>query len=227
MTIQPLSWDSALFGYQVGRLDFSEAPTHDELHDIQHLAREYRLVYVYSALPLPSEQLIDCRVELMKSIHKEMTDSNADGCIEYHGPPVEDLFELALLSGAYSRFRTDPRFQHGEFETLYRTWLQRSVSGEIADIVYVKMDGRKNAGMITLKHLDPGGQIGLLAVSPDSQGKGYGRALIERAERHAAQNDWEWLSVATQQSNRPAMQFYQSCGYAIMRTTYIYHWWNI
>jgi dTDP-4-amino-4,6-dideoxy-D-galactose acyltransferase len=227
LTIQSLQWDSDLFGYQVGKLELNGMPTRDELIDSQNAARKYRLVYVYSAIPLPSEQLVDCRVEFMKSIRPGITDLDPEGFIAYHGSPTDELIELALLSGAYSRFKTDTRFQDGEFEKLYRIWLERSVSGEIADIVYVKMDKGKIAGMITLKSTEKGGMIGLVAVAPDCQGKGHGRALIDRAERYGALNSWEWISVATQQSNQPAMQFYLSCGYLKSRTTYIYHWWNI
>ena len=46
---------------------------------------------------------------------------------------------LAIAAGEYSRFAVDRRFPREKSESLYRIWIQRSVSGEIAVLFLLRV----------------------------------------------------------------------------------------
>lgn len=136
-----------------------------------------------------------------------------------------DLIDLALASGAFSRFKLDKNFRQGEFENLYTVWITRSVKREIADAVYIIRPHNDILGLITLASLDRAVDIGLLAVAGGQRGKGYGRALVEAASFQAAQNGLGTISVKTQLDNAAAVAFYRGCGFSIAAVDYIFHVW--
>jgi GNAT superfamily N-acetyltransferase len=60
---------------------------------------------------------------------------------------------------------------------------ERIAGGEIA-VAY----GSRPLGCVRVRQVEPGvAELGLLAVDPDHQGAGVGRALVDFAERHARQ----------------------------------------
>jgi GNAT superfamily N-acetyltransferase len=59
---------------------------------------------------------------------------------------------------------------------------ERIAAGEIA----VAANGSRPLGCVRVREVEPGvAELGLLAVDPDHQGAGVGRALVDFAERHA------------------------------------------
>lgn len=52
-----------------------------------------------------------------------------------------------------------------------------------------------------------------LFVVGAARGRGIGRALLERAERHAVDTGALRLSLSTAESNHPAQALYESCGW--------------
>ena len=79
--------------------------------------------------------------------------------------------------------------------------------------------------MVTLKIDKEKGHIGLIAVSPDTQGKGYGKALIDSCENELLNKGYYKLEVSTQIDNKQACLFYEKCGFKIKDITNIYHFW--
>ena len=55
--------------------------------------------------------------------------------------------------------------------------------------------------------------IALLAVRPDTAGKGIGRALVARLEA-ATFRKRRWLYVSSDRDNRPAAKFYRKLGFS-------------
>jgi dTDP-4-amino-4,6-dideoxy-D-galactose acyltransferase len=140
--------------------------------------------------------------------------------------PSGELEDLAIASGAYSRFKVDPRIPAGKFEDLFREWMRRSVSGALADAVLVirEPDGRI-AGMVTALAREGLGEIGLLAVVPDFRGRGYGRALVEGAGAFCRKRGLDAVRVVTQEGNAPACRLYERAGYAVERRENVFHFW--
>ena len=52
-----------------------------------------------------------------------------------------------------------------------------------------------------------------LFVTPDARGSGAGRALLERAERWAAETGAKGLTLGTQITNEAARRLYEACGW--------------
>jgi len=60
-----------------------------------------------------------------------------------------------------------------------------------------------------------GGFIALLAVRPESAGRGIGRALVAQAQQRIfVAGGKRWLYVSADGANRPALAFYRKLGFA-------------
>jgi dTDP-4-amino-4,6-dideoxy-D-galactose acyltransferase len=141
------------------------------------------------------------------------------------GMPISRLEDLALASGEYSRFTVDPKFSYREFASLYRTWMQKSISGELADDILVITHENEIAGMVTLSEKDQVGSIGLIAVDANFRGKKYGQQLVYDALRWFLGKGCRAAQVVTQGDNLPACKLYKKCGYDVLSTTFYYHFW--
>jgi dTDP-4-amino-4,6-dideoxy-D-galactose acyltransferase len=229
-----LEWDSSFLGISTGmitRQDLSE-------DEIDHLLVKmktdgYNLVYFPSAHKMETDLvdrfngiLADEKITFSKSIGKislQETDAHIISYDHKHVSPA--LLELAWESGIYSRFNIDPHFKKNAFRELYKIWIERSVSREIAKDVLVYMDGSVIGGMITLGEKNNRGDIGLVAVAESSRGKGIGKKLMMAAENAFRDMGYDEVQVVTQGINKPAVSLYQSCGYTKDEHLFYYHFW--
>ena len=92
-------------------------------------------------------------------------------------------------------------------------------------IVLFLVSGMLQAAEFTIKITDGKGVIGLIAVSPLSQGKGYGQILNDACCNELSQLNIKILEVATQMDNAGACRFYEKCGFSVQSVTNIYHFW--
>lgn len=136
-----------------------------------------------------------------------------------------ELVSLAYESGKHSRFRLDKGFKDDDFFKLYYRWMEKSVTHEMADKVFVIEEDNKIAAMVTLKISGDTSEIGLIAVDSQIQGKGYGKLLVERCISAAALANCKTLTVPTQFENKLACKFYERCGFQVQSITNIYHFW--
>lgn len=191
-------------------------------HDFLEKAKAFQLVYISSQTELKFSsdtiRLVDIKATFFKRL-----DQLADGYSALEKPSGEldqRLVELALESGAYSRFKVDERLDNGEFEKLYRLWIQKA--WENREILSLP----DKEGMVTVSIDVDSGKIGLLAVHPDSRGKGWGKKLVKAAEMQAKREGAQGLYIPTQLDNLPACHLYQSTGYTLSQKEYIYHYWR-
>ncbi|MDP4186340.1 MAG: GNAT family N-acetyltransferase, partial [Bacteroidota bacterium] len=220
MDITELTWDSHLFGYKVGRKEQQQLSPSD-ISAIYTSAQSegYRLVYIFTQAPVPSD--IESKGTLIRAdrkvtYSKKITeDSPVHSSIASFpkGSYTEKLLELAFESGCYSRFKIDKNFVNDEFKKLYTLWIKNSITREIADDVFVYQENDIETGFITLKISEGICTIGLIAVDATSRGKGIGHLLISLAEHYAFQNNCHTLQVDTQEDNRKACNFYESCSF--------------
>ena len=146
--------------------------------------------------------------------------------VAYTNPtPNKELYDLALQSGEYSRFRIDENFPAGSYEKLYRRWIEQSVCKAMADDVLCYYDDAKIVGMVTVGVKDNIGSIGLVAVDVKSRGKGVGSVLLEAVDAYFGEKGVSCVEVATQQNNLTACSWYERNGYEVASVTDIYHWW--
>jgi dTDP-4-amino-4,6-dideoxy-D-galactose acyltransferase len=141
------------------------------------------------------------------------------------GPVTPALESLALASGVYSRFKIDPQIPQPVFDLLYRTWIRKSVTGELAERVFVARVQGIECGMITVAEKGEHGTIELMAVAKEERCRGIGRALVCRARRHHLAMNRQIIQVVTQQSNKPACTFYENVGFRVKQVEAEYHFW--
>lgn len=83
----------------------------------------------------------------------------------------------------------------------------------------------KKVAMLTLKEKSEAMQIGLISTSIESQGKGYGKQLINRTKQTAFELGLKYIEVPTQYDNKQACRFYEACGFDVKSISNIYHFW--
>lgn len=227
MNLSRLNWDSDFFGLNIGKLVLSDEDEFLKL-DIEGLL-DYDLVYIFAnhgyKMPVVGANLVDCKVIYKKSISRNVeTNSNVVAFSE--NKPSPDLYELALQSGEYSRFRLDDKMPAGSYEKLYRKWIEQSVCKAIADEVLCYYYNGKIVGMVTLAVKDNVGSIGLVAVDSSCRGLGIGSALLESVDSYLFGRGVRVVEVATQLDNTKACSWYEKNGYVVDSMTDIYHWWR-
>ncbi len=243
--IVSLSWDSKHFEMPVGEISPSELYDSD-LRAVLLFAREkgFHLVY-WAARP-------ECEVspDILRRfsgllVDKKVTYERKDEVRKFHNVSeslrgycaiveytkslaVEPLLSLAVQSGVHSRFNLDPKIPQDKFESMFHVWMQRSVTHDIAEVVFVAMDIsgiEQYVGVVTASVEQRLGRIGLLSVLPSYQGKGIGSLLMCTVHQWMQSHDVKETVVVTQQSNIAACQLYARLGYKVQALQHIYHFW--
>ena len=229
MEIIPLHWDSDFFGLRIAKAVVASK------EDIATLSRQesdlqshFDLIYLFSEpgldIPLDGARLVDSKAVFSVTDLRQSEACPAVARWESH-ETSDSLVSLALVSGKYSRFKTDPQFPAGSYERLYTRWIEQSVIGGIATDVFCYMKENRPRGLLTLDRRDDKNVIGLVAVDENSQHQGIGTALIKHAMTYVHKHQGNRLSVATQLGNEPACRLYSRCGFSLVSVTIIRHWW--
>jgi ribosomal protein S18 acetylase RimI-like enzyme len=134
------------------------------------------------------------------------------------------LKDLAANAFNGTRFFVDPAIPKSKAQKLYATWIENSVKGSAADKVLVWEENKKILGFVTLQK---NGHIGLIAVSPDSQGKGIGKKLIQSSFVLFKKWDVKTIILETQTTNIAALRTYQGCNFKIVTAFLTYRWSNL
>lgn len=230
-----LAWDSQFFGKKIGKLDVFEEKTTFLLENLSMAFTEkYDLIYVFT------ENNIEISDEILRKFHGKLVDRKVTYTAEIEQlntkqhtnikefletKATNELYELAYVSGKYSRFKLDEKFGIENFKRLYREWIDKSVSHAIARKIFVYSD-KKIGGMITLNTNETTATIGLIAVDESLQGRGIGMALIDACVEFCKNERIERLDVPTQMDNLQACQFYKKYGFEIKEAKNIYHFWR-
>jgi dTDP-4-amino-4,6-dideoxy-D-galactose acyltransferase len=233
-----LEWDSDFFGFTVGCLTEPRMDGGRLGGVLRELAAMgCRLVY-WPSDPEDAESqrvaadhggfLADRKLTFTLDIATRPVPSCASSSAritEFQSPETSDiLYRLALQSGVYSRFYVDPRFPRHLYEKLYREWIRKSVSHELAHVVLVAAIGEATVGLTTLG-TKGGGNIGLVAVDESARGQHVGTALMSAAIERFRELGCRRVQVVTQGANQAASRLYQRCGFGIERTEYFHHFW--
>lgn len=229
--IQFLEWDSSFFEKKIGRFE-CDLLTMIELDTLikGKSTQNYDLVYLFTNniekevdnyLKNRGIHVIDHKVTY--AINGEFQACKGSDFIEpYQGSLTKDLLNLALLSGHESRFKKDPLL-NPKFNLLYTQWIEKSLSGQLADRVFVAKNGKRISGFVTANNNNKEGQIGLIAVDPAYHGQGIGRLLIQAAHNWYSENKLTRATVVTQLTNKGACRLYETMGYHQETTKLILH----
>jgi len=243
-TIEPaqfLAWDTDFFGRRIARatmhwLDPQTAEAILEwckLHDIEcvyFLADSDHAETVRLAED-SGFRLVDIRVTLQRSIGDEQVGLKNDLSQSVqvrpsHQRDIPALQAIARTSYGDSRFCFDPCFPVESCEALYETWIKRSCE-DYADVVLVAEMGDRPVGYVSchLANDTSSGQIGLVGVESQAQGRRVGRTLVDHSLRWFAAHGVEAVNVVTQGRNIAAQRLYQSRGFLTHYVQLWYHKW--
>lgn len=219
-----LDWDSTFFKIEVGEIEINDDFKKENYS-------EFDLIYVKNnpEITLPGFKLNyeECKVIFEKEILT--TNQECDSVIQFSkvNYNIEELYNLAYESGKYSRFLKDSLFGESNFKKLYKEWVDNSITKQFADDILLYFIEDKIVGFVTYKKQSTYGQIGLIAVNPNFQGKGIGRQLINEVENTLYKKGISTLRIPTQLENKEACFFYKKIGYKIIESTPIKHYWKI
>jgi len=220
--IEFLEWDSSFFSMKIGKVFLNE--------NINLLEKEndYDLIYLYSDrddLPFPLvDEKVTFEIENLNNI-TVCTDDNIQ--LFNEDDNYSELLNLSFQSGEYSRFKNDKNFKNGEYEKLYKEWIDKSISKEIAREILVYKINNKIAGFTTLGVKNDISEIGLVGVDKNYRGKGIGISLINTTINKAKFYGSNSIQVVTQLNNLPAVNLYSKAGFKIKNIKYIYHIWKL
>lgn len=233
MTFRILEWDSKFFNLNVAQIPSSIVDQHELQKSLKALKEKKVDLAYWSAekrLPLLATKKLNATLVDEKKTYGILLESEPATPLStitpYHSSfGISDLERLAIQSGVYSRFAVDPQIQKEQFEDLYKTWIRRSISKEIADEVFVVPQNNQIIGMITVGSKKDVGDIGLLAVDSHYRGNKYGEHLVMAAHHWLYFSGFRASQVVTQGNNIAACKLYEKCGYSVLNTHYFYHFW--
>lgn len=234
--ILPLEWDSNFFGIKTGKLNCADIQGDEVITCIKTINNsKFQLVYIFT--PHHSNVL---KEEIFKAGGKlydeKVTYSiNLSGfspaCSEFihscKGVEMDkDLETLAIESGAFSRFCTDPKIPRKKFEDLYRLWMKNSLNGTFAKDVFAYEENGKRLGMVSIDIRKGEGWIGIIAVNEVFRGRAIGKLLMHAAIQFCKENNLSILNVQTQMENTGSCAFYEKIGFHIRSIEDVYHLWR-
>lgn len=171
---------------------------------------------------------VDKKTIFRKKISKRISSTSHNVFFYKENFPTNELYELSIESGVYSRFNTDKNFKKGDFENLYRVWIEKSlIDKDFCTGVLVYKEKKSILGFVTFK-LDSKksvATIGLIAVSQKSRGRGIATSLLKYLEHVVRKSGGKEIYVTTQGSNIPACMLYKKNGYKIYDVLNTYHFW--
>lgn len=228
MGITKLDWDSKFFGFPVGDLfiekDFSNTRVIN--------SNDFTFFQVRSkfSLDITSDTHSLSYLETKIIFSKVLNELNnlEDSIIDFDDFPITEnsLYELAYESGKYSRYKQDSNILEDKFKNLYQIWITNSFNKSFADKIFYFKEKENVLGFVTLKIMNDTAQIGLIAVSPNYQGKGIGKKLLSKTENYCFENNVKTLQIPTQMENIVACNFYRKMGYEISEKIIIKHFWD-
>ncbi len=234
---QLLDWDTAFFGYKVARI-LDPYMTDERLRIIldELRAQAVKVVYWNSASTNAISSDIIVQYDGLLADEKTTYVGNLQNTPEMigrparivsylHHAPNQQLTSLAFQSGEFSRFKNDKHFTHREFERLYTEWLNKSLTGQIADEVLVCVTDEVEAGMLTLRIKNERADIGIFAVDQHFRGKKIGTSLFRSAIAKAQEWNCSHIQVVTQKKNQVACRFYEHIGLIVESVQNVYHFW--
>ena len=226
MEINQLDWDSLNFGFKVGlyKVDLTDKFSLDKLTE-KARKEGFRLIYISSPHKINDTSLFYDEKLVYSKENENIKECDICDIVSYTSQDIEsDIYDLAIGSGKYSRYRLDKKFPVDKFYLLYRKWIENSVLTDYAtDVLIYRMEG-KAVGLLTYKNEGDNSNIGIIAVNPAFQGCGIGHKLMKHYQSQLGDNI-KTLDVVTQGVNEVAKTFYEKNGYTITSRTYIYHLW--
>lgn len=229
MIINKLEWDSLNFGINIGSITL---PYLDQfkINQIHSLGKKYgyNLIYISSMKQYNVNNLF-FEEKVIYSKKREIFQNKLyyqDNITLLKSESIpNELYDLAILSGEYSRFNIDLEFPKDKFKFLYKKWIENfnNLEHPNSRILVLKINNSIK-GFLAYKIEAHKSTACLMAISPDLRGCGYGLKLWQHYE-NSLDLGIKDLFIPTQGSNIPAISLYNKLGYSKHLSTYTYHLW--
>lgn len=132
----------------------------------------------------------------------------------------------AAFQGYTGHYHADRRLDPRQCDETYRSWAQRSCTGEAADEVLVAEIGGRVTGFATLRLNCPEEIEGLLfAVAPQAQGKGICRLFMIRSLQWCRNRGASRMVISTQVTNVSMQKVWCRTGFEPSHSYYTFHKW--
>lgn len=227
--VQVLDWDSAFFGFPIGRVQLDGA-TAEVLAEIEREAAELGLRCLYGSLhPADTEaaylaqtfghRLIEVGVSFARPAGRLDPGPGAPAVREGTMEDVERLEGAIQVLGRWSRYGADPRFGPDQACRMYRAWLERAVRDERRALLVTEDDD----GITGLATVNAGDPPYMDLVATTKPGTGAARALF------AGFVDWAGGGVTVARyaaaRNVAIFRLLEKCGYSANDVRYTFHRW--
>ncbi len=222
--VENLCWDSNFFNLKIGKIVW------DENENLAIVDNEgYDLIYIFSNNARLNFPLVDKKIVYqINDLHEKELD--APNNIEFYQNSDEQYFNLLSLawqSAEFSRFKLDKNFPENTYKDLYKEWLNKSISKDLATDIIIKTINDKIVGFATLaRKSNLLADISLVAVDSSFRGLGIAKELVKNMIALAKQKGYDSIQVVTQLDNLVANNLYKKSGFLEINLTYIYHHWN-
>jgi dTDP-4-amino-4,6-dideoxy-D-galactose acyltransferase len=233
-----LPWDSDFFGCRVARATASRLDP-ESLARLLAWCRAESVDWLYFLADsddgdtvLLAERagfhFVDIRVELELSLGAQRA-ARPSAAFQIRPATVDDLAALRPIAADVhtdSRYFFDRRVPRERARALYETWIERSVTDGLADIVLVaELAGVASAYITGRLGDDSSVSIGLIGVGPNARGQGVGTALVREVLSWAESQRAVRVTVVTQGRNVVAQRLYQGSGFRSRAVSLWYHLW--
>ena len=124
-----------------------------------------------------------------------------------------------------TRFYNDNNFDSDLVKKMYQIWIKKSCNDPFTTVVIAEYKN-KIVGFITFRHVhDRISTIGLVAIDKKYQRLGIGTSIMYQCIKLCNKEKKTTITVATQLNNQPAVKFYESFGFTVLRKSNWYHKW--
>lgn len=167
--------------------------------------------------------LADTLLQFAKPLNQGLTsilDSHVRWTMPEDRPAVR---AIARQSFRYSRFHQDALFSRDQADELKAAWVENFYQGERGDRLAVLEHAGETAGFVQLFCRPEAWTIDLIALRPDLQGQGLGRALLHFTETEAEKSGARQLRVGTQLLNAPSIRLYEAWGFRFEAAQHVLH----
>jgi dTDP-4-amino-4,6-dideoxy-D-galactose acyltransferase len=230
-----LPFDSKLFGYKIGKINYSDKYSINSLKvDFKDInSSNYDCVYLeipenrrdlISNLLEKKVKIVGTRVFLMKKLIKETVEKPQVTDVFSDKNIISDQFMRKIAKEIYpvTRFYADPFFRLKGIK-LYEVWIRKSIKSKYAIKYFVEFMNNIPVAIVTLKEKEGSLFIDLFCVLSKYRNKGIGLKLLQKASVWAESHGYKNIYVNTQKNNKKALSAYQRNGFMEKEIYNIYH----
>jgi ribosomal protein S18 acetylase RimI-like enzyme len=224
MTPQP--FDSAILGRPVYRAELTEVVQIPELEESIPSDAALVSVRVRPDWVNVMELTRFREIERLVSFERPLSPGDGEVMPKSIRPGTPDDAEIcADIAGRcfrFDRYHADPEIDDGAADESKRAWARNNLTGR-GDASFVAEFRDKIIGFNLCLRGEDWALIDLIAVAPEAQGLGLGKALVEAAIRHYA-GMVPVMRVGTQTTNEASMAIYTANGFTQISEMITFHW---